>query len=376
MFLPLALIGDYARGAWKPPVRYAGMAGLTLLYVGLIWRVQGHRFGQARISLLDNPLAQLPASWRVLNALRVAWKYVGLQLDPAKLSCDYSFNQIPVYRDLLHTGPAALGAVLALGAWIWAIRKEKRAWVLAGGIYFAAFAVTANISKSTGTIMGERLAYLPSAGLCLLLAVSWNWLRDRQRTLALASLSLVLAAFAGRTLVRNQDWKSNLALYSAAAATVPRSAKMHACLGGAYMATKQYDLARRELQTALRILPDYPDALENYGLLESHLGNYRAASPLLGRAMQITPPDDPDYDFNAVNYAAVLMQIGNENSAMELLSREVAKSPAYARAWSNRAVLYYKRGEMGLARADAQTALRLDPYNTQAQNVMRLLPNL
>ena len=151
---------------------------------------------------------------------------------------------------------------------------------------------------------------------------------------------------------------------------------MHAYLGGAYMARRQYDLARGELQTALRILPDYPDALENYGLLESHLGNYKAAGPLLERALQMTPADDPDYDFNAVNFAAVLMQLGNENGAMELLSREIAKSPTYARAWSNRAVLYYKRGEMGLARADALTALRLDPGNAQAQNLMRLLPNL
>jgi len=376
VFLALLLIADYARGVWKRPIRYAWMAALSLMYVGLLWRAQGHRFGQARISLLDNPLAQLPASWRVLNALRVAWKYVALELYPAKLSCDYSFNQIPMYRDLLHTGPAALGAALALGAWVWAMHKEKRAWVLAGGIYLAAFAVTANVLTSTGTILGERLAYLPSAGLCLLLALSWNCLRDRQRALATASLGLLLAAFAARTLVRNEDWKNNFALYSAAVPIVPGSAKMHAYLGGAYMARRQYDLARGELQTALRILPDYPDALENYGLLESHLGNYKAAGPLLGRALQMTPADDPDYDFNAVNFAAVLMQMGNENSAMELLSREVAKSPTYARAWSNRAVLYYKRGEMGLARADALTALRLDPGNAQAQNLMRLLPNL
>jgi tetratricopeptide (TPR) repeat protein len=373
VFLPLVLVGDCARGARKPPARYASIAGLTLLYLGLLWKVQGDRFGQAAISLLDNPLAQLPVGWRILNALRVAWKYVGLQFYPAALSCDYSFNQIPMYRDWRHTLPAALATGLALGAWTWAIRKRRRGWILAGGIYLAAFAATANILKSSGTIMGERLAYLPSAGFCLLLALSWNWLRDRQRTVAVTILGLVLAALGARTLVRNRDWKDNLTLYSAAVRTVPGSAKMHMDLGGAYMDTKQYELARAELQTALRILPDYPDALENYGLLESHLGNYQAAGPWLERALRMTMRDNPDYDFNAVNFAAVLMQTGHEDAAMELLNREIAASPKYARAWSNRAVLRYKRGEMASARADAETALLLDPGNAQARNVARLL---
>jgi len=373
VFLPLVLVGDCARGAQKPPTRYASIAGLTLLYLGLLWKVQGDRFGQAAISLLDNPLAQLPVGWRILNALRVAWKYVGLQFYPATLSCDYSFNQIPMYRDWHHTLPAALAAVLALGAWTWAIRKQRRGWILAGGIYLAAFAATTNILKSSGTIMGERLAYLPSAGFCLLLALSWNWLRDRQRTVAVAILGVVLAAMGARTLVRNRDWKDNLTLYSAAVRTVPGSAKMHMDLGGAYMGRKQYELARTELQTALRILPDYPDALENYGLLESHLGNYQAAGPWLERALHMTMRDNPDYDFNAVNFAAVLMQTGHEDAAMELLNREIAASPKYARAWSNRAVLRYKRGEMASARADAETALLLDPGNAQARNVARLL---
>jgi len=52
--------------------------------------------------------------------------------------------------------------------------------------------------------MGERLAYLPSAGFCLLAALAWNWLRERQRTVALAALTAVVAAFGMRTMVRNQ----------------------------------------------------------------------------------------------------------------------------------------------------------------------------
>ena len=59
-FLPLVLLGDYSTGRWKSRLRYAAIAAVTLLYLGLLWDVQGGRFGQATISLMDNPLASLP----------------------------------------------------------------------------------------------------------------------------------------------------------------------------------------------------------------------------------------------------------------------------------------------------------------------------
>jgi protein O-mannosyl-transferase len=394
-FLALVLVGDYARGEWKPRLRYARIAGVTLLYIGLLWRVQGGRIGKADVSLLDNTLAAIPAGWRILNALRVAWKYVGLQIYPAALSCDYSFNQIPVYLNWRHTLPAAAAAVVAVGAWMWAVRKRQSGLVLAGGIYLAGFATTANILVPTGTIMGERLAYLPSAGFCLLVALGWSWLRarvplgarwnrvrallgarpnkDLQRTLAWGVLMALVAALATRTVVRNRDWKNDLVLYSAAVRAAPDSAKMHSNLGSQYMGRGQLDLARTEFQASLRIYPDYPDALASYGLLESWKGNDEAAGQMIGRALNMSRRDNPNYDFMVVNLAALLMQTGHMDGALELLNREIAESPKYARAWSNRAVIHYKRGETASAAADVEVALRLDPSNTQAQNLMRLL---
>ena len=142
--------------------------------------------------------------------------------------------------------------------------------ILAGGIYLVGFAATANILMPTGTIMGERLAYLPSAGFCLLAALGWNWLRE-QRTLALAALTAVVAAFGMRTMVRNRDWQDNLNLYSAGVRVSPGSAKMHGNLGGEYLASAQWDLAATEYQTALRIdagLSRRARSLRSFGSVE------------------------------------------------------------------------------------------------------------
>jgi tetratricopeptide (TPR) repeat protein len=373
IFLPLLLVGDYARGKWKPRFRYALIAGVTLLYLGVLWKVQGGRFGQVSISPLDNPLASLPARWRILNALRVGWKYAALHFYPAKLSCDYSFNALPIYLDWRHTLPALLATLAVASAWIWAVWKRRRGLILAGGIYLGGFAVTANILMPTGTIMGERMAYLPSAGFCLLAALGWNWLRDRQRLAALAALTAVVAAFGMRTMVRNRDWVDNLNLYYAGARVSPGSAKMHGKLGEEYMNSGQWEMAAPEFQTALRINPDYPDVLAAYGLLEVWRGHNEAAGRMLERALYMSRRDNPNYDFMAVNYAALLMQTDHMDGALDVLNREIAESPGYARAWSNRAVIHYKQGRASPARADAEAALRLDPGNMQARNLLRLL---
>jgi protein O-mannosyl-transferase len=373
VFLPLLLVGDYARGKWKPILRYALFAGMTLLYLGILWKVQGGRFGQVTIAQLDNPLAVIPPQWRILNALRVAWKYAELHFYPAKLSCDYSFNTIPIYMDWRHTLPALLAAMAAIGGWIWAVWKRRSGVILAGGIYLGGFAVTANILMPTGTIMGERLAYLPSAGFCLLAALGWNWLRGRQRTVAVAAAAAIIAAFGMRTMVRNLDWKDNMSLYSAGVRVSPGSAKMHGNLGSEYQAAVEWDLAASEYETALRINPDYPDVLAAYGLLEAWRGHDQAGGHMLERAYYMSHRDNPNYDFMAVNYAALLMQGNHLDGAMDVLNREIAESPSYARAWSNRAVIHYKQGQTAPARNDAEKALQLDPANTQAQNLLRAL---
>jgi tetratricopeptide (TPR) repeat protein len=370
-FFPLVLLGDYAIGKWKPRLRYTLAAGLTLLYLGILWEVQGGRLGRPEISMVDNPLAYLPAGWRILNALRMAWKYVALQIYPAVLSCDYSFNQIPLYRDWRHTLPAALAAAAAAGAWIWALRKRHAGWALAGSIYFAGFAASANILVPTGTILGERLAYLPSAGFCLLLALGWNQLRLKKEMLAWGLLGAVVLVLSVRTVVRNRDWKDAFALYSSAVRAVPNDTKMHANLAGQYFIRNQLDLAAGEYQIALRILPDSPDTLASYSALELQRGNYQSAGAMMEKALSMSGRNNINYDFMVVTFAAILIKTNHADWALANLNREIAESPLYAPAWLARAELHFQQSEFAAAREDARMGLRLAPGDPHAQDVMR-----
>src|SRR5260370_22815395 len=94
---------------------------------------------------------------------------------------------------------------------------------------------------------------------------------------------------------------------------------------------------------------------------------------MMNRAFYINWGEDPAYDAIAVNLETLYMQTDHLDGALDLLNREISESPGYARAWANRAVLHYKGGQMASARADAEMALRLDPGDKQAQNLMQLL---
>jgi Tfp pilus assembly protein PilF len=375
VFLPLIFAADALRGKLKPIARYIWIAAVGALYMGAFWKIKGGRFGEKGINFLDNPLAHLPASLRIINAIRIAWKYIGLQIFPAMLSADYSYNAILLYSNWQHTLLPAISAILVIAVWIWAIRARKLAWALAGTIYLIGFSVTSNIIVPSGTIMGERLAYLPSAGFCLLVALLWMSLEKRQSKLAWAVLSIALVVLSVRTIVRNRDWHDNFTLFAATVQAVPESAKAHAGLGGEYLRRDDPAAALREFKTSVEIYPDFGDVWDSYGLAESRLGHDKEALPLFQKSLSMTTKDDMNYDYVAVNLAGQLMKLGKNDEALKLLNDEIASSPNYSRAWANRAVLLYQRGDLASARSDAQTALRLDPSNALAQNLLVAVGN-
>jgi protein O-mannosyl-transferase len=373
VFVPLVVIGDYARGKLKTLSRYAAIAGMAGLYLVVLWRAQGGRFGEKSINFLDNPLAHLPAGLRILNALRIAWKYIALQAFPAKLSSDYSYSAVPLYSAWRFFWPAIMAAVVVLAVWIWSFSSKRKDWALAGAIYLAGFAVTSNILVPTGTIMGERLAYLPSAGFCLLVALLCLRLENFQRRAGWALLLLLIVVLGIRTIVRNRDWRDNFSLFSADVEATPGSAKLHSNLGLQYYLRGQLDAAAKEAQTALGIYPDLPDAMGYYGVIESRKGHDQKARQILEKALSSITKDSPNFDFIAVNLAQVEIKLGADNDAMQVLDQDIVGSPANSGAWSNRALLHYRHGDSTSARADAEMAVRLDPTNAQAQNLLGVL---
>jgi len=260
----VALLYDLAfqdKVAWSRRLAgYGAMAAAGLLY--LMVRPQ---LAPAHFPFTDNPITGAGFVQGEMTAVKVIGKYIGLLLWPARLSADYSYRQIPLFTldfGQWETWKAIIALAVcvgALGAAVYGWRRNRPLFFFVT-LFFVALAPTSNIVVKFGTIMAERLLYLPAIGFagCLVLAIDaaarrFAAAQPNAVTAVVAGLCLVLGA---RTWTRNLDWQSDKTLWSSAVAAAPDSYKTHQTYAGTGLLL---DDAIREVGRAIEIISDVPD---------------------------------------------------------------------------------------------------------------------
>jgi len=151
-----------------PLAAYTGLLAVFTLYLTLRQMVLGSIAGSAVIPFLDNPLASADAPVRLMTAIKLHGEYLRLLIWPASLSADYAYNQVKLVTSAADPGfLAALAACLALmvGAAVLWRREGGHTAALGVLFFFCTLIPISNIIFPTGTIMAERLLYLPSLGV-------------------------------------------------------------------------------------------------------------------------------------------------------------------------------------------------------------------
>src|SRR5258705_109794 len=178
---------------------------------------------------LDNVLAGAPIGPRLLTALAVVALYARRLVWPLGLSADYSYRQVELATGLGDPGAlAGLGVVVgaaALAAWGW---RHERHVCLALALAALPYSIVSNVFVTIGTVMAERLLYLPSAGFCLLVASATDVLGrpSRARRVGGALFVAALVAFyVPATMLRNRVWRERRGFFEAMVASAPRSAR-------------------------------------------------------------------------------------------------------------------------------------------------------
>jgi tetratricopeptide (TPR) repeat protein len=314
---------------------------------------------------IDNPLAHVGPPSRLATAGVVLTKYLGLLAWPGTLSSDYSFNQIPVVTSALDPRLLVALGVLALvtAAFVVAARRAP-ALAVAGAFFFVPMAATANVLVVIGTIMAERLVYLPSLGWCLVAGWVVAEIARRWRRPALVALGIVLCLLAARTYVRNQDWWDNEAAHTAAVRTAPASAKTHYNLGRDLLARQRIGEAVQHLRASIAIYPDWPEAQSNLGAALALAGNVPDALAHLTEATRL----QPENALIRVNLAQVLVRERRSDEAIEQLQAASRIDPGLAPVSRLLARLYEQRGRLPEAVEALSAASAADPRNADAQN--------
>lgn len=369
VLVPQAGAGPAAAGGLRgrlrrlaPSLLFTSLA--VAVYLAARLKVLGglYREGERGITVIDNPLVELSGLLRGLSALKVVGYYLGLLIWPMNPSPDYSLGAIPLIHapgDLTWIGGASLPLILLIGA---VVLRGRPASVFGLAFLVVTFAVTSNLFFPIGTMMAERLLYLPSLGFCIvladvifLLARGEGFFRRGEipalghgtRLLLAAALSAGALALPVQTLRYLPTWRDNATLFEYMARRVPgsaraqyllgslridqdrpaeaieslrrseaiypRSAHTLAALGRAHQMLGEPDLALGYVNRALALHPDNAAALTYLSELLAEQGRLEEAEGLFARAVR----NDPKQPLIRLGYARVLEALGKNREAAE-----------------------------------------------------------
>ena len=355
---------DLIRGTLRRSLGYLLILGAYLALRAAVLKNPLHG-ALSLISFIDNPLAHVPWSTRLLTALKIAGKYLWLFVWPAKLSADYSYNAIPLATSLFEPEVlwafAAWGGLLGLAvfSYIWG----RRLAFFSIGFTVLTFLPASNLLLLIGTIMGERLFYLPSVGLCLLIGAGWDrvraWAQNAGRLrpvtrVSVGVFSLVLLLLTARTILRNRDWRDTETLMQSAVRVVPRSVKVHYNLGVFHQerhevakALRAYEEAIDVLEQAGRLWPKLPDVHYTLGLAYAKEGRWQEAEAACRRALELDPRN-PAIHFSL---SVVLLKQGRYNEALAAAEAAIQLNPTFVEAHYSRAQALEALGRLSEAAA-------------------------
>ncbi|PIY08854.1 MAG: hypothetical protein COZ18_10120 [Flexibacter sp. CG_4_10_14_3_um_filter_32_15] len=272
-------------------------------------------------SILNNPFVYADLSQKISTLIFAFAKYIELLIAPINLSHDYSFNQIPLkeWTDVrvVMTFLGIIGAGIISVAHI----KKKGIYTFAY-FYFIGYLLFIYITEflinpdefvflAPGTIISERLLYLPSLAFCIATAFGlydlFGWLVANKRkaakwvyTYTFLGTSLVLVLYSVKTVVRNESWKNDMTLMKADINNSPSSVRLRYMLGRSYIIeadstvsfrqkARYLEKAADQLRKAVTIHPSYADAIALLGTVYTDLGQEDKAGRYYKRAIQINP---------------------------------------------------------------------------------------
>ena len=404
-----------------------------------LWYVRSWVFEHLRppeLPFVDNPLVGADFWTARMTAIKVIGKYFWLLLWPQTLSCDYSYNQIPMvswHFNTLEDWKAMIALVAVLTVLLVAIRNYHRNKPLFFFIFFfiGTFLPTSNLLRIIGSIMAERFMYMPSIGYagCLVVAVyamcrhvipqldisSWAqriWLQVVARSV----LSLVVLGYGVRAFIRNFDWEDDERLWTQAVQVCPDSFKTHKSLAFALYEKdpegKNIDRIIDEAEKALKVTDKTQIVFLHLGAYYRIKGDsqaqrapdgtliptaaslpwYQKSAEVLARAVPLDrefnddnrrkelkrdrkPQEIPDIGNHEIywNLGLSCMRLGNYQGALDAYLYMRHLAPTNPDAYLSLASVYIAAGKTEEAAISLLQALLLD---SNRQEALRLLVDL
>jgi hypothetical protein len=328
ILLPTVVFLFDRRGAAILCVVVALYLGLRLVAIGSLAR------DPASIAIADNVIAhpshdaphgasEFLARWG--TPIAVFGQAAALIFCPYPLCSDYSYAAIDLVRSPLE--PRFLWGVFSLAAVIsLVVVGRQRPWGLGAAWALATYAVVSNGPVVIGTIFGERLLYLPSAGVCMAFGGVAMGVHRWKAGFVVAALVLAGAA---ASLARNPDWRSMESLVRADLPKRPQSCRLLTQSAAHELNEGRPEAAMEYCRRATAVCPTYTAIDIVAGLALHRLGRDREALETFQRSFQhggeISEPA-------VVAAAELLVKFGDVPQAIRILQTQLARFPAWGQA--------------------------------------------
>lgn len=226
---------------------------------------------------------------RVLTALQTWPEYLRLLLFPLDLSATYEPATLLPAAGL--TSRVAFGALLLAATGTLAVLVPWRRWAYPAAWFLVAILPVSNLLLPVGIVLAERTLYLPSFALAAVVAITWAALVPTPvpRYAASTGLAFVLLFMAGRTVIRNPDWRDTDSIFAAMMRDHPESLRPHWYAAEQALQRGDTAAAERFWGQALQRGPEHPGLISDIGVQQLRLGRTDAAIRLMERARVLRP---------------------------------------------------------------------------------------
>jgi Tfp pilus assembly protein PilF len=374
--LPAALLLHDAVTRRRPDWPTFILLGITAAGY-LLWRneVLGSitNLSTAVIQPIDNIIASLPPASAFWTALSVIGRYAVLLVVPYQLSADYSYAQITAASPGSPWAWLGLIVVISVAALLGrellkllrrqpADSKEQQALTIGVGLFAVTLLPVSNLVFPIGTIMAERLVYLPSVGFVLAITAAGAMAVSRSespllRKVLIGATAVAVLLGAARSHARNRDWKDDATLHAVTVQTSPGSARAHYNHGSALFERGDAERGLAELNQAVQLDPTYTDAWTNLGVFKLRLKQFTEARADLLKSVAV----DSTRPSAWIALSALEIVDNNPRAAVGYVEKALELEPNSVDAWVNlalaRAALQDTAGtiEAGRKAADLNT---------------------
>ena len=197
-------------------------------------------------------------------------------------------------------------------------------------------------------LKADRFLYLPSIGFCLLSSYIIAAIGRKFDRLSVKKISLISAiavffitAYSIRTILRTEDWKSEIAISKETVRVSPQSAWALTALGANFIERDNYAEAVKPLEKAVAISGGYEMARNALGMCYLKLNKYEAAVAQFKVAVEINPHAMSSRNMLGVAY----VNLKRYEEAEKQFNIVLKEDPKFLSAYLNLGRLYQIRGD-------------------------------